>query len=447
MLTGKKVLVLGLAKSGLAATRLLVKLNASVTVNESKTIEQIKEYDELIKMGVEIVAGGQPDELFERDFDFVVKNPGIKYTMPFILRLEERKIPIYTEIELAYQVSKPQHYIAITGTNGKTTTTTLTYEIIKACHENTFVAGNIGTPLCEVVLNENLLENEGNYIVLEMSNFQLLNIEKFKPEISTIINLTPDHLDYMRNVDEYYASKTNVYINQDENDYFILNKDDATIAKYTKQYPIKASVVPFSMEHDDMVCIKDDGIFYDNEKVLALSDIKLVGRHNVQNVMIALTIAKLLNISDMLIKEVITSFKGVEHRVEFVRELQGVRYYNDSKATNTDATIIAIKAFDDPLILLLGGHDKGLDLTELKTYTDPLKKIICFGEAGKRFSEELDNTILVSNLKEAIIKASEIAKSGDVVLLSPSTSSYDEFTGYEQRGRYFKEMVNTLECE
>lgn len=447
MLEGKKVLVLGLAKSGLAATRLLLKLNATVTVNDGSPKEKIAVYDELVSQGVEMITGSHPDELFERDFDFVVKNPGIKYTMPFIQRLEERHIPIYTEIELAYQVAKPQHYIAITGTNGKTTTTTLVYEILKSHFAHTHVAGNIGTPLCEVVLNEHLLENEGHYIVLEMSNFQLLNIDRFKPEISTIINLTPDHLDYMRNVDEYYASKTRIYKNQDQQDYFILNEDDPVIAVYTKQYPIPSSVVPFSMEHESKVSIENHHIIFDHEEVLDINDIRMVGKHNVQNVMIAITIAKLLNIPNDIIATTIKNFHGVEHRVEFVREFDGVRYYNDSKATNTDATIIAIKAFEDPLILLLGGHDKGLDLTELKSYADPLKQVICFGEAGKRFSEAFDHAILVDHLKDAVIKSKEIAKPGDVVLLSPSTSSFDEFSGYEERGRYFKNIVNSLECE
>ncbi|MFQ6862420.1 MAG: UDP-N-acetylmuramoyl-L-alanine--D-glutamate ligase [Beduini sp.] len=448
MLKDKKVLVLGLAKSGLAATRLLIKLGALVTVNEGKAASELEAYDELCAMGVEVIAGSHPDELFERDFDFVVKNPGIKYTIPFVLRLQERNIPIYTEIELAFQVALPQHYVAITGTNGKTTTTTLVYDIVHSVHSNTFVAGNIGTPLCEVVLNENLLESAGNYIIIEMSNFQLLNIEKFKPEIATIINLTPDHLDYMRNVDEYYASKMRIYENQNEEDYFILNKDDATIADYTRRYPIHASIIPFSMDSEEMVCIKENTIYYDSEPILAVEDIRLAGKHNVQNVMIALTIAKLLDIPLVDIQKVIREFKGVEHRVEFVRELHQVRYYNDSKATNTDATIIGIKSFNEPLILLLGGFDKGLDLTELKTYTDHVKKVICFGAAGKRFAKTLQNDcLLVHNLKEATLKAAEIAEAGDVVLLSPSTSSYDEFTGYEQRGRCFKEIVNSLECE
>lgn len=444
MLTGKKVLVLGLAKSGMAATRLLCHLHAQVVVNESKTLEELQEKEELESLGVQIVAGGQPDELFERDFDFVVKNPGIKYTQPFILRLQERKIPIYTEIELAYQVCQPQHYIAITGTNGKTTTTSLVYEIIKKRHSNTFVAGNIGIPLCEVALKENLIENEGNYIVLEMSNFQLLNIDKFKPEIATIINLTPDHLDYMRNLDEYYASKMKIYQNQTEEDFFILNIDDQNILEYTKKYPIKATQIPFSMEKNTTACIKDEMIIYDNEPVFDLHQLLMVGKHNVQNVMIALMIAKCLDIPISTIQSVLAHFKGVEHRIEFVRELDGVKYYNDSKATNVDSTIVAINSFKQPLIILLGGFDKGLDLSALKTLLVNAKAIICFGKAGKRFARDLQSPYYENNLEAAILKAHQLSKAGDVVLLSPSTSSFDEFSGYEQRGKVFKDIVNHL---
>ena len=196
------------------------------TLNESKPLEALSEREELERLGVEIVAGGQPSELFERDFSFVVKNPGIKYTEWFIERLEDRGIPIYTEIELAYQLASWHHYLAVTGTNGKTTTVTLIGEILKkAFSGRTYVAGNIGTPLCEVLLEEKLDERQDCYLVLEMSNFQLLNIDQFKPEVATIINLTPDHLDYMRSLDEYYASKTRIYMNQDRQDQFVLNED------------------------------------------------------------------------------------------------------------------------------------------------------------------------------------------------------------------------------
>ena len=445
MLTGKKVLVLGLAKSGLAAVRLLRKLDAEVTVNEYKPLEKIDCLDELKELGVEVIAGGHPDELFERDFDFVVKNPGIKYRMPFILRLQERKIPIYTEIELGFQVAKPQHYLAITGTNGKTTTTTLVYEIMKKQYPNTFVAGNIGIPYCEVVLNNNLLESEGNYVVLEMSNFQLLNIEKFKPEVSTIINLTPDHLDYMASLDEYYASKTNIYENCDSNDTYLYNNDDPVCQEYVGKYPTSAKMVTFSYMKDADISVKENKVFAFGKEVYDLTNLKLVGKHNVQNVLIAIGFCLTMGVEVSTIKDVIDHFGGVEHRIEFVRELNGVKYYNDSKATNTDATIIAVKSFTtEPLILLLGGFDKGLDMAELNEYSKHSKINICFGVAGKRFVNEIDNAIYCENLKAATLKAYELAQKGDVVLLSPSTSSYDEFTGYEQRGRVFKDIVNNL---
>lgn len=444
MLNGKKVLVLGLAKSGKAAVELLDSLHASITVNEFRTQDKIECYDEYVSRGIEMVVGGHPDELFERDFDFVVKNPGINYHKPFVLRLKERGIPVYTEIELAYQVSALQNYLAITGTNGKTTTVTLIHEILKNANRKTCLAGNVGTPLSSLVLENNLI-NENNYdVVLEMSNFQLLDIEKFHPHISTIINLTPDHLDYMDSLDEYYASKTRVYMNQDENDYYINNLDDAVLQDYLKQYPFKAKSVTFSLEKEADCMIKDNAIYYFNQHVIDLNEIKIVGKHNIQNMMIAICFGALSGVDLQSIHDTLAAFMGVEHRIEFVREYNQVKYYNDSKATNTDAAIIALKAFDKPVILLMGGHEKGLDLTEMSTYNHCISSLICFGAAKDRFAKDMKHphTYVVDHLKDAIIKAKEISQVGDIVLLSPSTSSFDEFSGYEERGRVFKNIVN-----
>ncbi len=444
MLSGKKVLVLGLAKSGKAAVELLLHLHATVTVNEYAFKEKIDCYDEYVSRGVEMVVGGHPDELFERDFDFVVKNPGINYHKPFILRLKERGIPVYTDIELAYQVSCPQNYIAITGTNGKTTTVTLIDEILKNASRRVCLAGNVGTPLSKWVLEKDLIHESDYDVVLEMSNFQLLDIEKFHPHISTVINLTPDHLDYMDSLDEYYASKMRIYMNQDENDYFLENKDDPILQDYLKKYPMKAKRITFSLESDADCMIKDSAIYFQNEHIIDLDEIKIVGRHNIQNMMIAIMACALSNVDKTCIHETLAHFMGVEHRIEFVREYQGVKYYNDSKATNTDAAIIALKAFDKPVILLMGGHEKGLDLTEMSTYQDQIQALICFGAAKERFAKEMHcpQTYIEQHMKDAILKAKEIAKDGDIVLLSPSTSSYDEFSGYEERGRVFKTIVN-----
>ena len=319
MLNGKKVLVIGLARSGKAAVSLLQKLNATITINEGKELEKIDGYQDYLDAGIEIVAGGHPDELFERDFDFVVKNPGINYHKPFILRLKERGIPVYTEIELAYQCAKKQHYIAVTGTNGKTTTVTLIYDILKAQYEHVHFAGNIGKPLCDVVLENNLLEQEDHYIVIEMSNFQLLDIEKFKPEIATIINLTPDHLDYMASLDEYYASKMRIYENMERDGYFVENIDDETLSQYLSQYPVPCQRVTQSLDKQATCMIKDQAIYYGDERLLDLDEIKIVGKHNVQNIMLASTICKLAGVSHQVIHDVVASFKGVEHRIEFVR--------------------------------------------------------------------------------------------------------------------------------
>ena len=444
------VLVLGAARSGMAALRVLASRGAKITLNESKPLEALSEREELERLGVEIVAGGQPSELFERDFAFVVKNPGIKYTEWFIERLEDRGIPIYTEIELAYQLASWHHYLAVTGTNGKTTTVTLIGEILKkAFPGRTYVAGNIGTPLCEVLLEEKLDERQDCYLVLEMSNFQLLNIDQFKPEVATIINLTPDHLDYMRSLDEYYASKTRIYMNQDRQDQFVLNEDDPMILEYMKQYPPHASIIPLTMQETKRIGryhLADGWIMDRDQKVLALDKIQMVGRQNIQNVMIAIAFAKAVGVTNEVINDVISHFPGVEHRVEFVRELDGVRYYNDSKGTNTDATIVAVESFTQPVILLVGGKEKNLPMDELKKHLGHVKQVIGYGACGKRLVDDLvgEEGLYYPTMDEALAKARSLAKAGDVVLLSPTTSSFDQFHSFEERGTYFKKCVMSM---
>lgn len=444
--SGKKVLVIGLARSGMAAIRVLKKLGAEVTLSESKKREEIKEIDFLNENGVEIV--GQDMSVFERDFDLVVKNPGVPYRSPMIRRLEERSIPVITEIELAYQVAKPQHYIAITGTNGKTTTSTLTYEILRrAFPGKAHLCGNIGIPLCEIVTEKGLMEEGGHYIALEISNFQLVNIDKFRPEVATIINLTPDHIDFMGSLDNYYKSKTEVYRNMADNDVFLLNADDPVVKEYTDRYPVKCIKESFSTDTENADCIAKDGyIEIKGEKIIPLDAIKIVGKHNLQNVMIAVSAAKAIGISNDVILDAVSSFRGVEHRIEFVREINGVKYYNDSKGTNTDATITALKAFDHGVILLVGGFEKGLPMDEMKKHLGCVKKVVGFGACGPRLVKDLvgGDGIVVTTLDEAVAEANKIAESGDTVLLSPTTSSFDQYTCFEERGDHFKKIVNAL---
>ncbi len=444
--SGKKVLVVGLARSGMAAIRVLKKLGAEVTLSESKKKEDIKEIDFLNENNVEIV--GQDMAVFERDFDLVVKNPGVPYRSPMIQKLHERNIPVITEIELAYQVARPQHYIAITGTNGKTTTSTLTYEILRrAFPGKAHLCGNIGIPLCEIVMENGLMEEGGHYIALEISNFQLVNIDKFRPEVATIINLTPDHIDFMGSLDNYYKSKTEVYRNMADSDVFLLNADDPVVKEYTDRYPVKCVKESFSTDSENADCIAKNGyIEIKGEKIIPLEAIKIVGKHNLQNVMIAVSAAKAIGISNDVIHDAVSSFKGVEHRIEFVREIGGVKYYNDSKGTNTDATITALKAFDRGVILLVGGFEKGLPMDEMKNHLGCVKKVIGFGACGARLVHDLvgEDGIILTTLDEAVAEANKIAENGDTVLLSPTTSSFDQYTCFEERGDHFKKIVNAL---
>lgn len=444
--TGKKVLVVGLARSGMAAIKVLHELGADIVLSERKPAEELKELATLKELGVTIV--GQDMEVFDQKYDLCVKNPGVPYRSPFMEALAMHGVPVITEIELAFQVAKPQHYIAITGTNGKTTTTTLVYEILnKAFPGKAHLCGNIGIPLCEIVMEEGLMEESDHYIALEISNYQLVNIDRFRPDVATIINLTPDHVDFMGSLEAYYKSKTEVYRNMTPEDTFLLNADDPVLAEYVEKYPVPATVRSFSLDRTDTDnCVKDGQLYVGDEPVLPLTSIRLPGKHNLQNVMIAVSAAKVLGIANETIREVVEGFTGVEHRIEFVREKDGVRYYNDSKGTNTDATVTALKAFDKGVILLIGGFEKGLPMDDVKAHLGCVKKVIGYGACGPRLVADTVGAdgIVVTTLDEAVAEAVKIAESGDTVLLSPTTSSFDQYTCFEERGDHFKKLVNEL---
>ena len=443
-LENKKILVIGLASSGLAAIKLMHHFGANdITLTERK---EIKDCEELEKLGVKFVK--QSDEVFNEHYDLVIKNPGVPPVSPFLKILKDNGALIITEMELAYHFIKPQHLFAITGSNGKTTTTTILYKLLKGQYgDKALVGGNIGTPFCDLVMQYHLYEESGYYIALEISNAQLVDIIDFKANYATITNLSPDHIDFMGGLDNYYLSKTRIYENMRKGDLFLINKDDELLAKYLKRIPLHSDYLTFSTLNDDAdIYWKDEYLYLNDEVILAKNDVKVPGRHNLENIMIACTMAYKAKVDKNVIEEVISSFKGVEHRIEFVRELDGVRYYNDSKGTNTDATITALKAFDKNVILLVGGYEKGLSMDELKKYLKPVKAVIGFGDSGDRIAHELFNeqAIVCHDLEEAMKEVNKIKKSGDIVLLSPTTSSFDQYSCFEERGDHFKKIVNNL---
>ncbi len=443
---GKNALVMGLARSGFAAARLLHTLGAKVTVTETKPVSELPEAASLAELGIPVCP--QDEETLSRDWDLVIKNPGINGNLPVIKALRARCIPVITEIELAFLAAAPQRYIGITGTNGKTTTCSMCYEILERVFPGkTHLCGNIGVALCETVLQNGLLHEAGHVIVLEISNFQLLDIERFHPGIGVILNLAPDHLDFMGSEDAYYRSKCRVYENMTEDEIFLQNADDPVLAEYMRKLPCRAKRVTFSLKDPAADLYADEQTLYAFGKpVLPLSALKIVGRHNVQNTLAAVGAALAAGASPAEAAAGAAAFAGVEHRIEYVRTAEGVRYYNDSKGTNVDATVTAVNAFDAPVILLAGGYEKGLSFEPLKPLLPKMKAVIGYGACGARLIDELTGGAgtLCRDLPEALAAARALATEGDVVLLSPTTSSFDQYSCFEERGEHFKQLVNAL---
>ena len=427
------VLVIGAAKSGVAVAKLLQRHGFDVTITDMNAIHEL---DELQTLGIHVFEKGHPEELKREDYAFVVKNPGIKYTVPFVRYFVEHKVKILTEVEIGYRYATKFKYGAVTGTNGKTTITTMLYEMLKYNHK-AIVAGNIGWPLSELAL---AYEDEEKDVALELSNFQLLGIEHFAPHVSVVCNLAPDHLDYMPSVESYYESKMRIYENCTEDDWFLRNVDDATVMQYAQHIPCK--VIDFSLTRQDVDLYRKDGTVCLHE--LALFEEKnfhVVGDYNLSNAMIASCMAYKLGVSVSDIQKAIAAFSPVEHRLEYIGEKNGVKFYNDSKATNTHAVAAALNSFDKNIILLAGGHDKGISFEDLKQYDERVKLCVAFGETGPQFQDIFSCVQVVETMQEALDAAVANSEEQDIVLLSPACSSYDQFPNYEVRGALFKEMV------
>ena len=433
-----KVLVIGAARSGLAIARLMHKKGFEVILTDLKPLDfDVKK--SLTDKGIEVIDGGHPEYLLDMDYELVIKNPGISHKSPFIRKLSEKHF-IYNEIEIALRYAPHYQIGAITGTNGKTTVTTLLGEILAKGDRVSFTGGNIGLPISEIV------EKNGDcdaLVACEIAAFQLIGTENFKPKCSVIMNLSPDHLDVFADLEEYYQAKTLIFKNMNDDDVFLLNMDDPEIVSRT--IGLKCKVLTFSVDQPCDCYVKDGIVQLYGEPLFQLEDLQILGRHNVINAMVAGSMAFVLGIERNTIRQVIRDFKGVEHRIEFVKEVNGVKYYNDSKGTNTDATIIALKSFSEPVILLAGGYDKHTGFEDLRPYLSRVAKMIVYGATKFQLKELYPAAFVVETLGEALSLASQLSQPGDTVLFSPACASYDQFDNYEQRGKIFKNLVNNLE--
>jgi UDP-N-acetylmuramoylalanine--D-glutamate ligase len=441
---GKNILIVGLAKSGFAAAKLLHSFRANVVVNDKQPREGNKEAEELEEMGIFVECGGHPLNLLDRDIDFLVKNPGIPYHNPLIDEALKRKIPVYTEVEIAGLISEAS-IIAITGSNGKTTTTTLIGEMLKNSEKNPIVAGNIGTVFSEVAAKSTV----NDILVAELSSFQLMGTEKFKPRISVFLNLFEAHLDYHGSLDEYGLAKAKITENQDQNDFVIYNADDERVSELMKLS--KAKHIPFSVKKQmiDGAYILEDALYFQQTKIINLKDIVLPGQHNLSNIMAAVSASMLAGASVDQINNVLTSFTGVTHRLQYVGDVAGRRFYNDSKATNILATKAALSAFENGVILLAGGLDRGNSFDDLIPSLKNVKVLVTFGQTAEKIAEAgtqagIETIKRADNVEEAVPMAYSHSKDGDVILLSPACASWDQYKTFEQRGDMFINSVHKL---
>lgn len=439
----KNVLVLGLAKSGTATANLLHTLGANVIVNDRTPIEGNEQAMELQAKGMEVICGGHPLSIFDQEIDMVFKNPGIPYTNPLVELALQKGIPVLTEVELAYQISEAD-FIGITGSNGKTTTTTLIDEILEAGGKSPLIAGNIGQVSVEVAQKA----TSSNIMVTELSSFQLMGIESFRPKISVLLNIFEAHLDYHGTVEDYAKAKAAIMKNQTNEDFAVINADDAVIMDMVQHS--KATIIPFSVTKKvDGAYLKDDAIYFKEEKVMDVKDIVLPGKHNLENILAAVAAVKLVGTSNEAIHQVLTSFTGVKHRLQYVDTIENRRFYNDSKATNILATQKAISAFEEKVILLAGGLDRGNEFNDLLPYLDNVKALITFGETAEKLMKTAKEAGIkeikrVDNVEKAVPVAYEMSHVGDVILLSPACASWDQYKTFEQRGDIFIEAVHKL---
>ena len=442
----KKILVLGLARSGEAAARLLAKLGAIVTVNDSKPFDESPSAQTLLEEGIKVICGSHPLELLDEEFAYMVKNPGIPYTNPMVVRAAEKNIPVITEVELAYLISEAP-IIGITGSNGKTTTTTMIADVLNHAKQSALLSGNIGYPASEVA--QSAVSNDT--LVMELSSFQLMGIEEFHPHIAVITNLMPTHIDYHGSFENYVEAKWNIQKNMTVADTIILNFNQELAKDLAAK--TSAKVVPFSTkEKVDGAYLEDGTLYFRGQAVMKADELGVPGSHNVENALATIAVAKLSGVSDEAIRETLVHFGGVKHRLQYLGEVSGVKFYNDSKSTNILATQKALSGFDNKkVILIAGGLDRGNEFDELVPDLVGLKKMVILGESAPRVKRAANKAEVAyldaKNVVDAAKIAFENAEAGDVVLLSPANASWDMYKNFEVRGDEFIAAFEAIKGE
>jgi UDP-N-acetylmuramoylalanine--D-glutamate ligase len=434
----KKICILGVGKTGIAAANLALNLGYNVFVSDNKIVNIKKIYKK-----IDFELGIHSDKIL--DCDLIIKSPGIDNDILILKKARKLNIRIISELFFSIKNSKFKNIVAITGTNGKTTTTDLIANISKHANIDFIVSGNIGIPLAEKVFKT----TKNTTIILEVSSYQLEDTEKLKPNISVLLNIANDHLDHHKNIESYINAKKKIFLHQDCHDIAIVNYDDKICKKIAKE--IKSKVIFFSKH------ILKKGVYYKNKKIfikinkkkiIIKPKINIIGKHNIENILAAVTTAYILNIHSKIIEKAISNYNGLEHRIEFIRTLFGVNYYNDSKSTNVDSTKAAIKSFRNKILLIMGGYDKGFNYSLLKTVVKKkVKAIFLIGDASKKIKKDLFNTTLLFEcitIENAILKILKFAVIGDIVLFSPGCSSFDQFCNFEERGKIFKKIINNL---
>ncbi|GAB6710561.1 UDP-N-acetylmuramoyl-L-alanine--D-glutamate ligase [Streptococcus uberis] len=439
----KKVLILGLAKSGEAAARLLSRLGAIVTVNDGKAFEENPAAQSLLEEGIKVVCGSHPLELLDEDFAVMVKNPGIPYQNPMVEKALSKGIPVLTEVELAYLISEAP-IIAITGSNGKTTTTTMIADVLNHGGKSALLSGNIGFPASEVAMTA----SQDDILTMELSSFQLMGIKDFHPHIALITNLMPTHLDYHGSFDAYIQAKWNIQNNMTADDVLILNAEQEQTKKLVQK--TQASLVYFSSKEKVEGAYQEDGkLFYKGEYIMDAQSLGVPGLHNVENALATITVAKLSGISNQAIAETLSSFGGVKHRLQKLGTIKDVAFYNDSKSTNILACQKALSGFDNnKVILIAGGLDRGNAFDTLIPDIKGLKKMILLGESAEKMKEAAESAgvgyLEAKDVADATRIAFEQAQPGDIILLSPANASWDMYPNFEVRGDEFIESFQQL---